>query len=104
MYRFTTPTHTFTFQYDVRDYQEILITYAQKARIVLEKHKTDLTISEDGKTAYFKLTQEESALFDCYASVSVQVRVLTDTGDSFASAITECRVEPVLHCGCLPCQ
>lgn len=104
MYRFTTPTHTFTFRYDVSNYQEILITYVQKSQIVLEKHKSDLVISEDGKTASFKLTQEESSLFDCPVPVYIQVRVLTDTGDSFASSITECRVDPVLHCGCLPCQ
>lgn len=104
MYRFTTPTHTFKFTTEVTDFTEILITYYQNGRILLEKHIGDLTISENGKQVSFKLTQEESGLFDCNKPVSVQVRVLTDTGDSFASAISECKVEPVLHCGCLPCQ
>lgn len=101
MYRFTTPTHTFHFSTEVTEAREVLITYAQNGKIVLEKHKDELTISEDGKAASFMLTEDESALFSAFRPVSVQVRVLTSGGESLASAVQEVSVLPVLHDCCL---
>ena len=101
MYRFSTPTHTFKFNTEVNDFQEILITYAQNGNIILEKHKDELSFSDDGKQASFKMTQEESSLFESNRTAAIQVRVLTKTGDSFASPICKCSIEPVIHCGCL---
>lgn len=101
MYRFTTPTHTFSFPLDVSSAREILVTYSQNAKIVLEKHKADLTIAEDGKAASFMLSEDESALFSAFRPVSVQVRVLTSGGESLASAVQEVSVLPVLHDCCL---
>lgn len=101
MYRFTTPTHTFRFSTEVNEAREILITYAQNGKIVLEKHKDELTISDDGKMASFMLSEEESAKFSAFRPVSVQVRILTSGGESFASAVQEVSVMPVLHECCL---
>lgn len=56
MYRFTTPKHTFSFSesIDLASLSEILITYMQDNKIILEKRKTDLTI--ENNTVYFRLT------------------------------------------------
>ena len=67
MIRATTPKHSFTFDVNPEEtFSEILITYAQNGKIVLEKHKSDLTFEAcdcfGGKpvyTAFVKLTQEE---------------------------------------------
>ena len=101
MYRFTTPTHEFHLSLDVSRSSELLITYSQSGRIILEKHKSDLDISDDGKTVSFKMSQTESALFNSENPVSLQVRVLTSSGDSFASPIKEVSIMPVLHNGVL---
>lgn len=73
-YRATTPVHTFNFSLSIADAEEVRITYAQNG-IVMEKNKSDLTISEDGKTATLKLTQEETNKFKAGTHVRVQARI-----------------------------
>lgn len=94
MFRATTPKHSFIFDVDPDEtFQEILITYGQNNKKVLEKHKTDLSFSEtvlpDGTTEYvasLKLTQEETKRFfpQNGNKVAIQVRVLTTDGDVVA--------------------
>ena len=95
MRRATTPTHKFTFPIDPATFDKILITYAQKNKIILEKHKTDLTI--EGYTVYAKLTQEETNRFDTRSQVQIQVRGLMYSGTAVASKIFERSVEEVLN-------
>lgn len=95
MIRATTPKHSFIFENDPSDYTRILITYTQGDKIVLEKEKEALTIDETtnpctGNTewaAWYKMTQDETKLFDANSGkpVRVQVRALTPGGDALAS-------------------
>ena len=100
MKRATTPKHTFSFNVDPNDtFAKILIIYAQNGKVVLEKNKEDLTFETPGECdqcgtyewqAWLRLTQEETKLFDPPAAgkrgqVSVQVRVLSYSGEALAS-------------------
>ena len=107
MIRATTPKHIFTFDVDPEEtFSEILITYAQNGKIVLEKHKSDLMFETcdcfGGKLVYrafVKLTQEETKLFTANPKgvVSVQVRALTEDGDAIASDVDQISVQNVLN-------
>lgn len=114
MIRATTPKHIFTFDVNPEEaFSEILITYAQNNKIVIEKHKSDLTFETcdcfGGKPvykAYVKLTQEETNLFSANPKgvVSVQVRALTESGDAIASDIEQISVQNVLNDEVLTCD
>lgn len=104
MYRATTPVHYFRFDTDPSLYKEILITYAQGDKIVLEKHKADLQFKEEKKwnkyTAYFRLTQEETKLFSASIGASpvfIQIRVMTDADEVLASDKKRVTVQSVLN-------
>ena len=60
--RGTTPTHTFTFDTDLNYAKAVLITYKQDAE-VFSLGKDDLEISDDGLTAEYTFTQEQTNLF-----------------------------------------
>lgn len=100
MYRLTTPTHTFTLPEDTGDYAEILVTYKQK-KTVLNKHYQNGTLpsgmSLDGNNVIIKLTQRETKAFSAGDQVSVQIRVLTPSGDAYASQSFKVRVFAVLN-------
>ena len=78
----TTPTHIFELPLDISLLQEIEITYAQYDKPVLIKAKDQCEI--EGNTVIVKLTQEETTKFDD-SRVNIQVRVLTTSGEVFAS-------------------
>lgn len=94
MFRATTPKHTFVFDVDPdATFKEILVTYAQEGKVVLEKEKENMTFGEQqndqGDTEYLaslKLTQEETNLFNTRISknVTIQVRVLTVDDEAVA--------------------
>ena len=94
--RGTTPKQIFTFENitDVASLDEILITYAQKGTIILEREKDAMTIED--QTLWFRLTQEETLSFNLRAPVEIQVRALSD-GVSLASDIFEVPVERILN-------
>lgn len=95
MYRGSTPLHTFTFPFDIGDLSEIIITYNQKGNNVLEKRKEDLDIS--GNVASFRLTQEESYIFDPLNRVKIQVKILTGDGIVEFSDMVYTSVKEVLN-------
>ena len=105
MYRATTPKHIFYFNVDPDEsFSEILITYAQSGRIILEKHKSDLSFDEDKPGQYrkygawFRLTQQEANLFsDCEDDCEIQVRVKTNSGEVVAGPIQKIPVHMVLN-------
>lgn len=108
MIRATTPKHMFYFESDPSVYSKILITYMQNGGIVLEKTKDDLIIEEvaapcdETKTVYvawFRLTQEETKMFQAGPGnqVIVQVRVLTTANEALASDKKVFNVQDVLN-------
>ena len=84
MYRGTTPTHIFNVPIDTSEIKEVKINYSQNDELVLSKRLADCKI-EDGKIIV-KLTQEDTFLFKCSSSVSIQLRVLTKGDDALISA------------------
>lgn len=99
MFRATTPLHKFTFEQDPNLFEEILITYAQNGKIVLEKRKADLSFSageDGGYLATVMLTQDETKLFH-RGLVNIQVRALTANDEALSSDILSIPVKDVLN-------
>lgn len=102
MIRGTTPTHIFTFEdFDPSELNVLNIYYAQQGEIILEKHKSDCSFSENQEnhtyTASVTLTQEETKLFKVKNDVEVQVRVLTSEGKSLATPKYRLPIHDVLN-------
>lgn len=98
MRRATTPTHTFKFPKEVPidTLDELLLTYTQDRKKILEKTKDDLTFSVDENTVSYVLTQDEANLF-APGKALVQARVKDDNGVVMASQMVEFSVKPVLN-------
>ena len=99
MIRLTTPTHSFSVPFDPEDMREILLTYTQNGRFVLERRKAELSFGSDeqGHTVYHRLTQEETGRFRAGEPVRIQLRALTGAGDALASDPVTVQVEDVLN-------
>lgn len=93
MIRGTTPTHSFTLPSAASNYSDILISYVQNGKIILEKHKNDLVIQ--GSTVSFKMTGEEANLF-APSEAKVQIKTIASDGTIKASNIIHFGVQPVL--------
>lgn len=98
MRRATTPTHTFTFpeSVPVDGLAEVLITYSQDKKTILEKRMSDLTLSVGGNTASYTLTQEETNKFAPEKAL-IQVRAKGENGTVLASQMLWLDVKPVLN-------
>ena len=104
MFRATTPLHIFTLPFNTGQLQEIRITYQQNGETVLQKTEADCTLTAN--EIRVQLTQEETLLFappnkEIDNRISIQLRVLTITGQVMASEIEkvfafECLDEEVL--------
>lgn len=99
MYRVTTPTHTFTLPIQTATCDEIEVTYKQGSLVKIF-HYEDNTLPEgmtlDGKDVIIKLSQTDTKAFASAFPLRVQVRVLTNDGDVFASQIFTLSVDEVL--------
>ena len=95
----TTPTHYFTIPISAEMVRNVEITYCQRGKIILQKYKDDCKINEDVISC--DLTQEETFLFEDYANVKIQIRVLDVRGKVFKSRayvvdVDECLSDEVL--------
>lgn len=95
MRRGTTPTHTFDIGMDTAELAQLVVTYCQGDKTVLEKRLADCKL--DGTTVIVELTQEETLLFRASREVQIQMRVLTNTGNALASDIISKSVDDVLN-------
>lgn len=103
MYRVTTPTHVYTLPENASTYAEILVVYKQVAgskKTRIEKHYENNILpsgmSFDGKDVIIKLTQQETQKFVADEPLQAQLRVLTQSGDVYASQSFIMTVEQVL--------
>ena len=94
MIRGTTPTHTFLLPFDTASIRSLRITYAQRGEVVLQKSEADCTC--DGDTLRVQLTQEDTLRFAAGDRMQMQLRVLTENGDVFASRVLGAEVEDTL--------
>lgn len=86
----TTPTQVFEIEeigkdIPINEIKEVKITYKQREKIIVEKHKEDCVI-ETGKITT-RLSQEETFKFDSTKTVSIQLRLLTDNGDCLSTDV-----------------
>lgn len=100
MRRATTPTHTFTFPAEVLvdEVDEVLITYTQDRRNILEKTKKDIEIDTVNNMVIVpKLTEAETNLF---APGKALVQLKVKVGNSIlASQMMWLTVKPALDSG-----
>lgn len=98
MRRATTPTHEFTFPKDIPidGLVEVLITYNQDKKTVLEKELGDLIISIKNNSVSYTLTQEEANKF-VPGKALIQVRAKGENGIVLASQMLWLDIKPVLN-------
>lgn len=73
MFRGTTPTFTFTLQFDTSVIDEAFATFAQSGTVVIEKSLSDM--EKDEKKLRVKLTQEETMRLKGNSGVEIQLAV-----------------------------
>lgn len=96
MRRGTTPPNSFVFDGESpADFEKIVVTYAQRGRVLINRDKSQLSI--DATTVYLRLTQVETLLFTSGVPVEIQIRVLRQDGTADASPIYRVPVEAVLN-------
>lgn len=81
----TTPTHTFLLPFDSSNIKALEITYAQHDVVIITKRLDDCVL--DGKVVAVELSQEETFEFDITTPIQLQLRVLTDTDQAYATKI-----------------
>jgi hypothetical protein len=94
MIRGTTPTHVFNIPFDTSLVDEVKITYAQDDEIIFVKHTPECTLGD--KSISVTLTQSETFLFDHKKSAQIQIRILTKSGEAFASILEKVGVSKCL--------
>lgn len=97
MIRGTTPTLTFTLPFNTSIIDVLYITFSQKDQEVFTLEKSDCILSDNVITA--KLTQNQTLAFNHNSLVEIQIRVLTNDGDSLASDTIRTGVEKILKDG-----
>lgn len=88
MIRVTTPNDTFTLPIETDTCKIIQVTYAQGDYIIVKQSRDGAVpagMSLDGKNVVITLTQDETKKFEPDDMVTVQVRVLTNSNEVFAS-------------------
>lgn len=73
MFRGTTPTFTFTLQFDVSEIDDAFATFAQSGNIVIDKGLSDM--EKDGRKLRVKLSQEETLRLKGNSGVEIQLAV-----------------------------
>lgn len=94
MIPFTTPKHIFRLPFSTEIISEAKIYYKQNGELILEKAFADCTT--EGNNLILKLTQEETGLFEDNIPASVQVRVITTGGESWATRPKRVTVDEIL--------
>lgn len=83
MIRGTTPTHTFKMPFSPENIKDIIVTYAQRGKVIFEKRTDECSFTDD--SVIVRLTQEETFLFPSSDDVYIQLRVLLQDGSALAS-------------------
>lgn len=73
MYRFTTPHITYTLSFETSQIKCASI-YIKQGEVFLEKKLNECTLKE--KEISVKLSQEETAMFECHKYVKIQLHII----------------------------
>lgn len=94
--RGTTPYNIFRVSLDMRDAETVWLTYKQGSRIVVDRQKEDLEITETIVTAH--LTQNETLAMKTTLPMEIQFRCNIG-GEAFISKVIETTVDKILKEG-----
>lgn len=83
-----------SFETDPEAFRELRIRYKQHGRILLEKGKEDVSIC--GSNVEYQLTPEETARFNPYDPVYIQIWAEPETGPADYTDVIEADVVDVL--------
>lgn len=102
--RGTTTTQSFIVQLDLDTISKVYITYVQNGRTIIEKTENDLIFNNIDKEIIVTLSQEDTLSFFPYSNVGsdlilIQLRILTNDGNAYASSIIKERLTDVLKNG-----
>lgn len=92
--RATTPSFIFKLPFDTSTVKELLITFSQCGRKILNKKDADVVFDED--KIKFVLTQNETNLFN-KGPAQIQCRVTKTNNGVYASSVIDCVVMEVLN-------
>lgn len=95
--RGTTPTNIFNVNVDLTEAEDIIISYAQKGNVVINKMISDIDVTEEAIST--TLTQTETLKLDAAYNVEIQIRALFDDGTAIASDIISVDVGAILYEG-----
>ena len=95
--RGTTPTNIFNVNVDLTEAEDIIISYAQKGNVVINKMISDIDVTEEALST--TLTQTETLKLDAAYNVEIQIRALFDDGTAIASDIISVDVGAILYEG-----
>lgn len=95
--RGTTPTNTFNVNIDLRDAEVVYITYAQNGRVIFEKTKEDMVITET--EIVVELSQEDTLKFSENNRIRIQIRARYPNGDAVKSNMINTNTDELLKGG-----
>lgn len=98
MTRGTTPTVTIVPDTDLSQLKNIYITFSQGSKVVT-KTNSDMIIDLTAGSIAITFSQEETLLWKAVASVAVQLRATTLSGDAVASEVAYVSVSDILMDG-----
>lgn len=112
MRRGETASETFTIEQVIKNPQAVQVTFRQGNYVILQKQFKDLVyeiLVDDFDIEYAtqitcNLSQEETFQFWATDMALVQVRIITEDGESLVSDIEKLRVEECLDCNILPLE
>lgn len=97
MKRTTTPLIEFELPFDYdKLVSKFIISFSQQGKLIVQKTEQDDGVKTNGNVISFKLTQEETALFNV-GVIRVEIKILTLGNDVIASDIIHTTVEEVLN-------
>ena len=85
MNRFTTPHFIFKLPFDTSKIKSLKVYLQQAGELILEKTHEHCTVEET--EIKLRLSQEETALFDCTKYARVQLHILTVDDEAMVSQI-----------------
>lgn len=92
----TTPTHHFDLPFEASKVAAARVIYTQLGKEILRKETTDF--KKEGNRISVNLSQEDTFLFDCRASVKYQLRVRDTSGKVLNTKPRIISVEECLDC------
>lgn len=95
----TTPVNIFTIPFEKSEIKNLSVVYAQSNKVIIKKKMRDCELNDN--EIIVRLSQEDTFAFDDRLRVKIQVRVLTNDGESYVSDpiyvdVSECLDDEVL--------